>query len=45
MTDPLTCSDWDAAEEVDHVFQRIRTGFVAAENPRIGATLLRASEC
>ena len=42
MADPLTRADGNAAEEVDHVRERIRTVLVPAENPRVVRTLVRA---
>ena len=42
MSVPLTRSDWNAAEKVDHIFQRIRTCLMTAEDPRIGDTLVKA---
>ena len=43
MADVLTSSDWDAAEEVNHVFERIGAVLVAAEHPGITGTLGRTS--
>ncbi len=39
MADPLTSSDWNAAEEVDHVFERIGAVFVAAQDLGVVRTL------
>lgn len=39
MADPLTRSHWDAAEEVDQIFERIGAVYVPAQKPRIVGTL------
>ena len=39
MAGLLASADWNAAEEVNHVTERVRAVFVAAHNPWIVGTL------
>ena len=39
VADPLASADWNAAEEVDHITERVRAVFVTAQNPGIIGTL------